>query len=73
MACPKCGCKEVYGYNDDDEDICSADFENLNRCAACGEIFHLEDELDEDDDSEVEPEYQSDVQAAAGGLTQTPL
>lgn len=49
MACPKCGCKVHYQYN-------AADFgpddERMERCAACGEIFDIEDSADEDDDHE---------------------
>lgn len=65
MACPKCGCKVSYQYDDGDDDL--PDDERIERCAACGHIFDIEDELPEDD------EYQSDVQAAAGGLTQVPI
>lgn len=46
MACPTCGCKEVYQYDDEDD---PADG-RLQRCAACGEIFDLDDHADEDDD-----------------------
>lgn len=48
MACPACGCKETYQYNDWD-DFATSD-EDTQRCAACGAIFPLEDELPEDDD-----------------------
>lgn len=47
MACPACLCKETYEY-DDGEDY--PDLEYLMRCAACGAVFPLEDELPEDDD-----------------------
>lgn len=52
MACPKCGCKEHYQYNGDwagayDGDPCD---ERLERCAACGEVFDIEDAADEGDD-----------------------
>lgn len=47
MACPKCGCKVTYTY--DDEDFGPSD-DRLERCAACGEIFDIEDSADEDDD-----------------------
>ncbi len=39
MSCPKCGCKEVYQYDDEDE----PDDDRLQRCSACGEIFDLTD------------------------------
>lgn len=48
MACPKCGCKVCYQYDDGD------DFhpftENLERCSACGEVFDIEDHAPEEDD-----------------------
>lgn len=46
MACPACGCKETYQYNDG-EDFDLGD--ELIRCAACGAIFEFEDETDEDE------------------------
>ena len=46
MACPKCGCKTVYQF-DDEED---PQDDRLQRCAACGEVFDLDDHADEDDD-----------------------
>lgn len=49
MACPKCGCKTVYQYDDCDEDD-PGDDDRLQRCAACGEIFDLDDHAPEDDD-----------------------
>lgn len=49
MACPKCGCKVTYTY--DVEDFGSCD-DRLERCAACGEVFDIEDHADEDDDME---------------------
>ena len=46
MSCPACGCKETYQYSDtEDFDI----NDELMRCAACGEIFDLQDEIEEDD------------------------
>jgi hypothetical protein len=48
MACPKCGCKTHYQY-DDGFDYGQSD-EGLERCAACGEIFDAEDAAPEDDD-----------------------
>lgn len=46
MACPACGCKTTYCY--DDEDHGSAG--ELERCSACGAIFYYEDHILEDDD-----------------------
>jgi uncharacterized Zn finger protein len=46
MACPKCGCKTTYPY-DYDEDPGD---DRLERCAACGEVFDLEDHVEEEDD-----------------------
>ena len=48
MACPKCGCKVHYQY-DSGLDGEQRD-ENLERCAACGEIFDIEDAAAEDDE-----------------------
>lgn len=45
MACPTCGCKEVHQYDDEDD----PQDDRLQRCAACGEIFDLDDHADEDD------------------------
>ena len=50
MACPKCGCKVHYQYNGGDD--WSEFTENLERCAACGEVFDIEDSTDEEDDGE---------------------
>lgn len=47
MACPACGCKETYQY--DDWDDFGASNEQTQRCAACGAIFDLEDELPEEE------------------------
>lgn len=46
MACPKCGCKTVYQFDDED----GPQDDRLQRCAACGEVFDLDDEAEEDDD-----------------------
>ena len=46
MACPKCGCKTVYQFDDEDE----PQDDRLQRCAACGEVFDLDDHAEEDDD-----------------------
>ena len=45
MACPKCGCFVTYQHDDDD-----AIDARLERCAACGEIFDIEDSTPDDDD-----------------------
>jgi hypothetical protein len=50
MACPRCGCKETYQYDDED-----APDDYWQRCAACGVIFPIEDETPEDDDIDLEP------------------
>jgi hypothetical protein len=51
MACPKCGCKVTYEYAGALEDALAADLDDrLERCAACGEIFDVDDHVDEDDD-----------------------
>lgn len=47
MACPKCGCKVCYQY--DDEDMGLGD-DRLERCASCGEIFDIDDHAPEDDE-----------------------
>lgn len=52
MACPKCGCKVAYQYNEADF---GPDDERLERCAACGKVFDIEDSADEDDDHEETP------------------
>jgi hypothetical protein len=53
MACPKCGCKTTYQYDDGDD--CGMADDNLERCAACGEIFDREDEAPEDDEDHDQP------------------
>ena len=50
MACPACGCKVHYQYNDADF---GPDDEDLDRCAACGHVFDVEDGLPEDDDEDL--------------------
>jgi uncharacterized protein YbaR (Trm112 family) len=47
MACPKCGCKVTYQY-DSGWDGEQSD-EVLERCAACGEVFDIEDHTPKDD------------------------
>lgn len=49
MSCPRCGCKVCYEYNDDDMGLGD---DRLERCAACGEIFDIEDHAPEDDEQE---------------------
>ena len=46
MACHKCGCKVHYQFDDEDY----GEDERMQRCAACGEVFDLDDAADEDDD-----------------------
>lgn len=48
MACPACGCKTTYSY--EDWDAAGPLNENMQRCVACGAIFDVEDELPEDED-----------------------
>lgn len=49
MACPNCGCKVCYTYDEGwDGDPCGD--EALERCAACGHIFDISDATPEDDD-----------------------
>lgn len=48
MACPKCGCKVHYQYDSGWDGV--QPFENLERCAACGEVFDIEDSTEEEDD-----------------------
>jgi hypothetical protein len=48
MACPNCGCKVTYQYDDSWDGFGST--EGLERCAACGHIFDIEDSEPEDDD-----------------------
>lgn len=47
MSCPACGCKVHYQY---DADEFGPGDEGLERCAACGEVFHIEDAADDEDD-----------------------
>lgn len=47
MACPRCNCKVTYQFNRDDE---SPDDDRLERCAACGNVFDIDDHADEDDE-----------------------
>lgn len=54
MACPKCGCKTTYHY-DASDDHGMEDPRELERCAACGDIFNVEDHADEDEGDEAAP------------------
>jgi len=49
MACPNCGCKVCYQY--DDQDVGPSD-ENLERCSACGHIFDIVDHTPEDEEEQ---------------------
>lgn len=51
MACPKCGCKTTYQYDHMEDCMIVAD-ERFERCAACGEVFDIEDHADEEDDED---------------------
>lgn len=53
MACPECGCKVTYEYDDSCEGFGGT--EGLERCAACGHIFDFEDSGPEEDDDCFEP------------------
>ncbi len=48
MACPKCGCKTVYQFDNEDD----VDDDRQQRCAACGEVFDLDDHAYEDEDED---------------------
>lgn len=48
MACPHCGCKETYEFNDEDYGHQGGDWE---RCAACSVVFRIEEHAVEDDDA----------------------
>lgn len=50
MACPKCCCKTTYPYGRDTGMDTEVDDDRLERCAACGHIFDVEDHADEDDE-----------------------
>jgi hypothetical protein len=49
MACPNCGCKVHYQFNT--EEGFGGDDERLERCAACGAVFDIEDAADDEDDA----------------------
>lgn len=48
MACPRCGCKVHYQY-DPGDDLEQTD-ERLERCAACGAVFDIEDAAEDEDE-----------------------
>lgn len=48
MACPKCGCKVHYQFDGAADD--SQPWPELERCAACGQVFDIEDSAPEDDE-----------------------
>lgn len=48
MACPKCGCKVHYQFNTEPDH--EPDDERLERCAACGAVFDIEDASEDDDE-----------------------
>lgn len=50
MACPACGCKECYQFDDEDEPT----DDRLERCSACGLVFDIDDHTPEDDDEQPE-------------------
>lgn len=52
MVCPKCGCKVTYQY--DAEEPPEQGDDNLERCAACGNIFDIEESEPEDDDEPID-------------------
>lgn len=49
MACPECGCKVAYQHDDGEDDFCTKLDSGLERCAACGLVFDIEDHTPEDD------------------------
>lgn len=50
MACPNCRCRTTYQFDDSDQHNPMAD-DRLERCAACGAIFDIDDHIPEDDDA----------------------
>ena len=48
MACPKCGCVEVYVYDDEDDPT----DDRLQCCAACGYVFDMDDHAPEPEEWE---------------------
>ena len=70
MACPNCGCKTVYEYDDEDDGY----DDRTQRCAACGAIFDLDDHADEidDEDEEAAPPTVADPQVKTPGSFRPP-
>lgn len=60
MACPKCGCKEVYQHNSA-WDPSEQDDEREQSCAACGAVFDIDDSADEDDEDRYSVIEQADA------------
>lgn len=54
MACPSCGCKVHYQFDGWGDDCATAD-DRMERCAACGHVFDIEDSADEDDEDAATP------------------
>jgi hypothetical protein len=54
MACPSCGCKVHYQFNS--EEGFAGDDERLERCAACGAVFDIEDAAPDEDEDECAPD-----------------
>ena len=46
MSCPACGCKEVHPVLDEND----RNDDRLQCCAACGEVFDLDEHAYEEDD-----------------------
>jgi uncharacterized Zn finger protein len=46
VSCPACNCREVYTFDDGDD----PGDDRLQRCAACGHVFDLDDHADEDEE-----------------------
>ena len=61
MACPACGCKETYGFYDEEDGFRTVPDQDYERCAACGVIFDIEDHAPEDDDAEFPPPEQENT------------
>ena len=57
MACPSCGCKETYTYDDEDYPQ-----DGMERCAACGRIFDIEDHVGEDENMDTDQQSQRTTQ-----------
>ena len=55
MSCPACGCKETYQFDDWGDDFGACADDRMERCAACGAVFDIDDHAPEDDDHEGAP------------------